>query len=391
LAFVLHRRNKKTIDMKNLFFLIAILAGFETFAQNPKVTTAFRYKENKEYDKALEEILPATEHEKTAGKEKTWRYLAEIYFGLATNDFDVDKADAMQKAYEALNKSSELDPRGSYEEDRLTIKNLVRINSLNMGVEAFNESNFAAARDLFILSGTMSEEFGVTDTLAFYNGGLAAEQADDYETAIAMYEKVAETGYLEGKMYLYIANVYTKKEDTEGYLRAIQAGRAAHPNDADLIIYELNHYLSSGDFDAAERNLQLAIDKEPDNKQLYFSLGVVYDNLDNDDKAIEAYEKAIEVDENYFDALYNLGALYFNKGVEMNNVANEIQDNKKYEAARAEAKKVFEQSKPFLERAHELDETDKGALVSLTQLYALLGENDKYTVIKAKLDAATGN
>lgn len=377
--------------MKNLFFLIAVLVGFQTFAQNAKVVTAFRLKENQEYDKALEEILPATEHEKTAGKEKTWRYLGEIYFGLATGDFEVDKADAMQKAHEALKKSAELDPKGSWEEDRNQVMNLVRINSLNMGVEAFNESDYPAARDLFILSGTMSEEFGVTDTLAFYNGGLAAEQAEDYDTAIAMYEKVAETGYLEGKMYLYMANVYNKKDDPDGYLKAIQMGRKAHPNDADLIIYELNHYLSAGEFDAAERNLQLAIEREPDNKQLFFSLGVVYDNLGDEKKAIDAYEKAIALDENYFDALYNLGALYFNTAVEMNNAANEIEDNKKYEAARAEAKKVFEQSKPFLERAHALDETDKGALVSLSQLYALLGENDKYTEIKAKLDAATGN
>src|SRR5690606_27411640 len=119
----------------------------------------------------------------------------------------------------------------------------------------------------------------------------------------------------------------------------------------------------------------------------YFSLGVVYDNLDNKEAAIEAYTNALEIDPDYFDANYNLGALYFNQGVEMNNAANEIKDNKKYEAARAEARKVFEKSLPYLEKAHELDKADIGAISSLMQLYALIGQNDKYSEMKALLEA----
>ncbi len=81
--------------------------------------------------------------------------------------------------------------------------------------------------------------------------------------------------------------------------------------------------------------------------------------------------------------------MYFNQGVEMNNAANEISDNKKYNEARAAAKKVFEQARPYLEKAHELEPTDISAISSLAQLYAMTGENDKYTEMKAKEEAAT--
>ncbi len=177
-------------------------------------------------------------------------------------------------------------------------------------------------------------------------------------------------------------------EDTEGYLAIIQEGRKAYPEDADLIVYELNYYLQSKKFEEAKSNLLLAIEKEPDNKQLYFSLGVVYQELENTEEAVKAYEKAIEIDPEYFDAVYNLGAFYFNNGVEMNNAANEIEDNKAYEAKRAEAKAEFQKGLPHLEKAHKLDPTDVGAMASLQQLYALLEMTDKYQEMKTKLESA---
>lgn len=372
--------------MKNLFFLLAVFTAGAAFAQNAKVATAYRYEQNGEFEEALEAIEPATTHEKTAGKEKTWRYRGRIYLGLANGDYDINKAEALNEAYKSFLKSKELDKRGSWEEEVAMGLNQVRIASLNGGVGAFEEKDFETARDLFILSGDVGESLGITDTLAFYNGGLAAEQAGDYETALKYYKQTAETGHLEGKMWLYIANVYNQMDDSEGYINALRQGRELYPNDADLIIYELNYYLQQGKYEEAERNLKLALDKEPDNKQLFFSLGVVYENLDRPEDAVKAYKDAIEIDPDYFDANYNLGAHYFNRGVEMNNAANEIEDNDKYKAARENAKKVFEKARPYLEKAHAQDETDRGALMSLSQLYALLNENEKYLEMKAKIE-----
>ncbi len=373
--------------MKHIVYILGIFLASQAVAQNASVVTAYRYKTSGEFDKALEAIEPATTHEKTATKEKTWRYRGDIYLGLAQGDYEVNKVEALQQAYESYVKAKEYDTKESWLQEITVGFNEVRIASLNAGVDAFTAEKYADARDLFLVSGNVGAELGIVDTLAFYNGGLAAEQAGDFQNAAELYERTAGTGYLEGKMYLYIANVYNKMENDEQYIATLKKGRELYPSDPDLIIYELNYYLGRGEFDKAENNLKLAVEQEPDNKQLFFSLGVVYDNLKRKEDAIKAYERAIEIDPDYFDALYNLGAMYFNEGVEMNNAANEIKDNKKYDAARAEAKKVFEKAKPYLAKAHEIDETDMGALVSLSQVYALLGENEKYTAIKAKLDA----
>jgi tetratricopeptide (TPR) repeat protein len=376
--------------MKRILIVFTlVLAAATTFAQSAKRVSAYNYMTDGEFLKAKEPIDEAITDDKTGVDDKTWRYRGQIYTGLAQNDYEgIDKADAIKTAIESFEKSMELDEKDKWKQENLTGLAQAQNLAVNMGIAAYNASEFEKSSRLFLVGEEAAANLGVVDTLALYNAGLAAEQAGNFEMALAQYRKATEINYLEAKMYLYMANLYQRQEDTEGYLAIIQEGRKAYPEDADLIVYELNYYLQSKKYDEAKNNLLLAIEKEPDNKQLYFSLGVVYQELGNAEEAVSAYSKAIELDSEYFDAIYNLGAFYFNEGVEMNNAANEIEDNDAYKAKRNEAKAEFEKGLPHLEKAHELDSSDMGAMASLQQLYALLQMTEKYQEMKAKLDAA---
>ena len=376
--------------MKRISILLTLLfVSAAAMAQNANRVSAYNYMTDGEFLKAKEPIDAAITHEKTMSDDKTWRYRGQIYTGLAQGDYEgINKAEAIQTALESYQKSMELDVKDKWKRENVNGMAQAQNIAVNLGINAYNEQNYADAAKLFLVGEEAAAGLGVVDTLALYNAGLAAEQAEDYEMALSQYRKATEIGYLEAKMYLYMANLYQRMEDQEGYLAIIQEGRAAYPEDADLIVYELNYYLQNQKFEEAENNLKLALEKEPNNKQLHFSLGVVYDNLDRGDEAVAAYQAAIAIDPNYFDAVYNLGAYYFNQGVEMNNAANEIEDNDEYNKAREAAKGVFEQARPHLEKAHELDASDTGAIASLQQLYALIGETEKYQEMKAKLDAA---
>ncbi len=373
-----------------LILLFTAASATATMAQSSKVVSAYNSMKAGEFDKAVEYIEPATEHEKTSMQEKTWRYRGQIYQGIAvsTEDFGIDKGTAALTALESYQKAIELDTKGRWEKENklgaAQSQNLI----INMGIQAYNDQDYPKAQKLFMAGANAAEGMGYVDTLAVYNTALSAEQAEDYDTAITYYKKSIEVDYLGPKMYLYLANLYQRQEMNDEYLAVVQEGRVKYPEDADLIVYELNYYLRNDKFEEAENNLKLAIEKEPNNKQLHFSLGVVYDNLGRTEEAAAAYQKAIDIDADYFDAVYNLGALYFNKGVEMNDAANSIEDNAKYAAAREEAKQVFIKSQPYLERAHEIDPTDMSAMGSLKQLYGLLGENDKYLEIKKKMEGA---
>ena len=366
-----------------------VLAAATTFAQSAKRVSAYNYMKDGEFLKAKEPIDEAITDDKTGVDDKTWRYRGQIYTGLAQNDYEgIDKAEAIKTAIESFEKSMELDEKEKWKQENLSGLAQAQNMAVNMGIAAYNASEFEKSAKLFLVGEEAAANLGVVDTLALYNAGLAFEQAGDFENALVQYRKATEINYLGAKMYLYMANLYQRQEDTDGYLAVIQEGRKAYPEDADLIVYELNYYLQTQKFDEAKNNLLLAIEKEPDNKQLYFSLGVVYQELGNTEEAVKAYKKAIELDSEYFDAIYNLGAFYFNEGVEMNNAANEIEDNDAYKAKRAEAKEEFKKGLPHLEKAHVLDPSDMGAMASLQQLYALLEMTDKYQEMKAKLDAA---
>lgn len=377
--------------MKRILFILSIFVTTGLMAQSSKVVSAYNSMKDGEYAQALEYINAAKDNEKTMDDAKTWVYRGQIYqqIGASEEDFGVDKKEAVKEALASFEKAKELDTKERWVDQTKLGYAQAQNLAVNSGIIAYNEKQYEDSRDFFLMGADAGTTLGIFDTLAVYNAGLAAEQAGDYQTAIEQYQKAANANYMGAKMYLYMANLYEKQEMPEKYLEVIKQGRIAYPDDADIIVYELNYYLRNNKFEEAENNLKLAIEKEPNNKQLHFSLGVVYDNLDRRDEAKAAYEKAIAIDPDYFDPTFNLGAMYFNQGVEMNNAANEITDNKKYNAAREDAKKVFEQARPYLERAHELEPTDLSAISSLAQLYAMTGENDKYTEMKAKEEAAT--
>jgi len=78
--------------------------------------------------------------------------------------------------------------------------------------------------------------------------------------------------------------------------------------------------------------------------------------------------------------------MYFNEAAEMANKANELKSNAEYSKAKEKFDAKFKESEPYLEKAHELNPADVNTMVSLKQLYARTGENEKYDKIKAEME-----
>ena len=111
-------------------------------------------------------------------------------------------------------------------------------------------------------------------------------------------------------------------------------------------------------------------------------------------EAIEAYKKALAVKTDYFDANYNLGALYFNQAVQGTNAANDMWKPRMTKAESAEqkrledeAKALFETARPYLEAAHAIDAEDLETMRSLKDIYARTGEDEKMLVLMTRSEA----
>lgn len=375
---------------KHIFtFGLALLMAGGVMAQNSKRTTAYNYMKDGELAKALEYIEETITHEKTMNNEKTWRYRGQIYSMIAGSKDEAYKnlhPNPVREAARSYLKAMELDERDSYKKENMQALSVIQQQANYYAGQRFAENQFSQSYENFKLAAELAETLGVVDTIAVYNAGLAAERGEMYAEAAEQYQKAISYNYMDGKMYVFLALMYEKTGDSDKYLETVRDGRQAYPGNADLIRMELNHYLQNNKFEEAQNNLKLAIEKDPDDKSLHFALGVVYDNLGEIDKASASYKKAIELDANYFDALYNLGALYFNEAVEQNKAANESTDDAVYQQKREEASEYFIKAEPFLDRARALEPNDQNTLASLRQLYAYTNQTEKYNAIKKQMD-----
>jgi tetratricopeptide (TPR) repeat protein len=295
----------------------------------------------------------------------------------------VEFPNALWVAKESYTKAKELDVKGNYEREIITGLGLVQTTAGNQGITDFTTENFTGAAAKFDLSAEVASMFDVIDTMAVFNAALCYEKSGDVDLAVARYKTCGSFGYQVPNVYLFVANLLRQDGRVEDALTELQAARELFPREQSLIIEELNIYLESKDYERAENNLKLAAEGDPTNEILWFSLGSVYDNLGKSDLASEAYLKALELNAAYFDANYNLGAMYFNEAVQGINAANDMWKPRMTKAESAEqkaledaAKETFIKARPYLEAAHEANPEDIDTIRSLRDIYARTGQDE---------------
>tara|TARA_R110002049_G_scaffold309151_1_gene517618 strand:- start:3539 stop:4807 length:1269 start_codon:yes stop_codon:yes gene_type:complete len=411
---------------------IALIGGLPTFAQKNKVLSAYNYERSFKRDKDCSELkngIAAIEEAASNASTNTWAktyfYGGNLYFGaltIAPKECKESIPNALEKSLEFYLKTIKYNIEDnakvasanlSTEEGKATLKaavlnegtsyddkdwhSIIMIEKLptisnayiNKGVEAFQKSDPKTALTQFETSIYLSELMDRIDTLAIYNSALAAENSQQYDKALVSYNKLTDLKYGEAKMYTYKAALYRKMGDTAMAVTTLKEGRVAYPEDKGLIIEELDYYLQTGKSEEALANLDLAISKDPENALLVFARGTIYDKKENLEMAAADYKKALELRPDYFDAAYNLGAMYFNQAANYNNKANEYnyKETTKIKEATKKAEEFFTKAKAPLKKAHDIDPSDKGTIDSLMKIYINEGDNENYKLMKAKLTA----
>ena len=306
----------------------------------------------------------------------------------------------LETAYQALQIAREKD---------VDNKNLIDIQqtllvmselTFNQAVEAFNEADYPLASKGFLRSYNLSESFGSVDTTTLYNAALAAEMSRDFENAVTIYDRLIGMNYDQPYMYSSMSAVKMALGDTLEATRYIKMGREIYPDELNLIFSEANIYIFTGQIEEAREILNIALEKDPENPNLHFAFAANYDKMAQDTtytvedrmfafrEAEKAYKRAIELDENYFDAIYNLGVLYFNEGIRIFEEADaKLRMNptaaafKEYEEQEGRFRDQWLVAQPYLEKAmNMIEETDPNlevVVVSLLQLYARTNQPEK--------------
>lgn len=387
---------------KILLLIILLFTISGSFAQKGKVNTALDLKDAGKLDKALttiEETIDANnpKAESSIKWPRTWEVRGEIYqavFQSKDKNFKNLSADPLTVAYDSYLKVVELDTKNVFSKS-IKIKFTLLIGDIaNQAVAAFNEEKYEKALKSFeqIMSIEQNpickaDNTNVVDTVVIFNAALTAFKVKKFDKAIEFYKKAAFYKYNGARTYELLSESYLAKNDTIGALEILQEGLKEYPDNSAILVQLINIYEKRNKVEDAMKYLDLAISKEPGNESFYLFRGALCERLQNIDEAIKCYEKAIELKPGYMDAFFNLGIIYYNRGVKQIDEANSVPSNQpeKYEAEKNKANLEFMKALPYLEKALVLNGKDKMTLESLKNVYYRLQMLDKHAAIVEKL------
>lgn len=367
------------VSFLTLFALVAIaLGGADGCSSDPQVEGAKLYINNKEYDRALENLEEA----------------------LTTNPDNVDalvlKAEVLRlKGGETP--TSEVETRTRlFQEMTATLERAAQLapddqrvidGQLNAWAYAVNEGNktlrradadpseaaqyFRAATSL--QPDSMQGPFGL---------GLAELRAANFEAAIDPLRRAVELAPDDANTHEYLARAYLAADRASEAVEVLETAQERFPDNADIRTTRLNAYAVAGMTDRAieeyEREIAEGRATGAEEAMIRYNYGSLLLSARRIDEAIEQLTRAVELDPQNADAQYNMGAALQNKASALAQQANETEDNAAANALLDERAELLEQALPYLEAARDLAAAgdEANACSALFQVYTQLNRVD---------------
>ena len=198
-----------------------------------------------------------------------------------------------------------------------------------------------------------------------------------------------------------IALIYVQQGKNDLAEAAIKEAREIQPDDVSLLLNEADLYIRiSNNSDNDEDRLlyrnkfktlmEKAIELDPDNGILYYNLGVIYAEQGELTLAKEKYFQAIKLIPDYVDAYLNLVSVILEDEVsivdEMNSLGTSKKDNLRYDELKVKREDLYRECVPLLEELLNVSPTNIDALNTLKNIYGVLGNNEAFMKIKAKIE-----
>lgn len=374
--------------MKRFFVIVSLLAmvfGFAAFqCSSTEITSARLYLQQKNYDKAIETLQD--EVAKNPQSAEGFYLLGYVYG---------EKGD-IAKMSENFDKSLEISDQ--FKKEINDSRNYHWANNFNAGVAYFNKAAQATAEDTTKMLFNQSIEKFQSAILAqpdsvdtYKNLTFAYLNAGRTEEAIEPLKKLVEDGgsadsySMLGEIYITQGQDMMKDyretgaaEDSvkaiEKYNEAIELlkeGRENFPTNGDILLYLSNAYINANKLDVAMDTFKEGVQQEPDNKYYRYNYGVLLLEAQDYEGAEEQFVKAIDIDPEYSNAVYNLAATYVKWGTELRDAAEAA------ESGDESFKEKFELALPRLEKYLELNPDDAPMWELLGRVYANLGMTEK--------------
>lgn len=407
--------------MKRVLLTVALcVAASVSFAQKKVVNEAQSIAKgsNADFGEARTLIKGALENPETKDDAKTW-YVAGF---IEDQQFNAERAKQIlgqqpnepvmyealygilpyfQKAYELdqlPNEKGKVKPK--YTKDIKSILSANHVYLFNGGAYYFDKQEYKKAYDFFnqyveiselpMFAGTQTAEKDSTFMTVQFYAAAAASLAKDSRLAIAALERAKNTPYRQYDVYQYLCYEYGEArtaQDSVMLEKTFEEGMQVFPDSAFFLNNLINTYIYSNRNEKALEMLNVAIQKNPNDANLYNVMGRVYETgLKDYANAEKNFQIALEKDPNLTDALSNIGRIYYNQGVNKLSEANMINDSKKYQEELSMAKDLFKKALPYYKKAHEAEPEKMDNMIALRGIYYNLNMGPELEAIEAEMN-----
>ena len=407
--------------MKRVLLTVALcVAASASFAQKKVVNEAQSIAKgsNADFGEARTLIKEALENPETKDDAKTW-YVAGF---IEDQQFNAERAKQIlgqqpnepvmyealygilpyfQKAYELdqlPNEKGKVKPK--YTKDIKSILSANHVYLFNGGAYYFDKQEYKKAYDFFnqyveiselpMFAGTQTAEKDSTFMTVQFYAAAAASLAKDSRLAIAALERAKNTPYRQYDVYQYLCYEYGEArtaQDSVMLEKTFEEGMQVFPDSAFFLNNLINTYIYSNRNEKALEMLNVAIQKNPNDANLYNVMGRVYETgLKDYANAEKNFQIALEKDPNLTDALSNIGRIYYNQGVNKLSEANMINDSKKYQEELGMAKDLFKKALPYYKKAHEAEPEKMDNMIALRGIYYNLNMGPELEAIEAEMN-----
>jgi len=313
-----------------------------------------------------------------ADKELYYNSLGLLILWVIT-DYAAEKP--LLQSLEAYQKAAVLDIKGAntkkIKEGLLSLQG--KLNAEGYIAYVMQDSPLAMEYYEAVITCSSHELIATSDTTALYMVGYLSYNSDNPEKAVTYYQKAMDAGFTAGgDIYADYAKALKAKTDTLAAIDILATGFSSYPTNKEIIFTLINTYMEKGE---DPKNIlpyvYKAAESDPENASVYYVEGIVFEQLHDFVNAEKAYQTSIEKDDNYFPAYYNLGVLYYNEGAGIWNAAIDEPDQKKYEEMVVQSFEMFKKAIVPLEKAYELNTTERSTVDLLKTIYFRLREDSE--------------
>lgn len=376
--------------MRKIFFNISLLVTISNLAfsqgsqikiannslaklQNSIAEKADAKKQLTIIGEGIKAVEVAEQDKKTKNWPETWAikaYLSSYIAIIDENEANADKY--FQFAQDALTRASKLDKFQSNSELINAANHNIHIKTQSKGVEAFKQNDFTTAYDLL----KKVSDFKPTDTLLATNVAICAQSLQQYNEALAYLLRAKENGAKNPTLFQSIANIYASKFETELAIKTLEDGLKLNAYHPLLTNDYINILLDNEQYEKATKAVESSLKIDKRSKILFFLYGYLQQNQEKNISTAElSYQKALEVDYNYFDALYQLAVAY----IQTANEALKQKDTQKFTSN-------INRAEYALLRAHDININHRNTVKLLIDIYTRKNRLDKVQELKRKLN-----